>query len=106
MKFAKYIDIGPLRIGLTILVLTLIGMAPFASEASFSGWGVIVGTVAPSLTIIMLFVLPLDMMMSGIFMTDTEGAKRLRYWRILALELILIIALVLAWKPFAANLIS
>jgi hypothetical protein len=103
MKFIKYI--GPMRLALALFTFILIGMAPFASEASFSGWGAVVGTVAPSLTAIMLFVLPLDMMMSRIFMTDTEGAERLRYRRILWLEFFLIIALILAWRPFISNLL-
>ncbi|ADE16223.1 conserved hypothetical protein [Nitrosococcus halophilus Nc 4] len=103
MEFIKYF--GPMRIVLALFTFTLIGMAPFASEASFSGWGAVVGTVAPSLTVIMLFVLPLDMMMSRIFMTDTEGAQRLRYRRILWLEFFLFIALLLAWGPFIANLL-
>jgi hypothetical protein len=103
MKFINYI--GPMRLALALFTFILIGMAPFASEASFSGWGVVVGTVAPSMTMIMLFALPLDMMMSRIFMTDTEGAERLRYRRILWLELFLMIALILAWRSFIASLL-
>ncbi|MGR6036348.1 MAG: hypothetical protein ACU4EQ_01095 [Candidatus Nitrosoglobus sp.] len=104
MKFIKYI--GPMRFALALFAFILMGMAPFSIGASFSGWGVVVGTVAPALTIIMLFALPLDIMMSRIFMTDTEGAERVRYWRIIGLELFLIIALIIAWRPFIARLLE
>lgn len=103
MKFINYL--GPMRVALALFTFTLIGMAPFASGASLSGWGAVVGIVAPSLTVIMLFVLPLDMMMSRIFMSDAEGAQRLRYRRILWLELFLFLALLVAWGPFIANLL-
>jgi hypothetical protein len=39
-------------------------------------------------------------------MTDTEGAERVRYWRIIGLELFLIIALIIAWRPFIARLLE
>lgn len=115
MKFIKYI--GPLRIGLALFTFALMGMAPFisgekfsdwsaiASEENFSGWGVMVSMVAPALTTIMFFVLSLDMMMNRIFMTDTEGANRLRYRRILWLDFSMIFILLLAWGPFFANLL-
>lgn len=103
MKFITYI--GPMRLALALFTLTLILMAPFASDAKLAGWGIVVGSVAPALTVIMLFVIPLDMMMSRIFMTDTEGAQHLRYRRILWFELFLFMALLLAWGPFMANLL-
>lgn len=103
MKFILYI--GVLRLGLALFTFTLISMAPFASEATLVGWGIVVGAVAPAVTIIMLFLLPLDMMMSRIYMVDTEGAERLRYQRIFWLEFSLFIALAAAWGPFIANLL-
>ncbi|GEM21251.1 hypothetical protein [Nitrosococcus oceani] len=115
MKFIKYI--GPMRIGLALFTLALMGMAPFASgenssdwgviasQENLSGWDMIVSMVAPSLTVIMFFVLSLDMMMNRIFMTDTEGPHRLRYRRVLWLDFSMIFILLLAWGPFFADLL-
>lgn len=103
MKFIMYI--GPLRLALVLFTLILVSAAPFASDAEPVGWGAFAGLVAPALTVIMFFVVPLDMMMSRIFMTDTEGAERLRYRRILWLEFLLLMALLLAWGPFIADLL-
>ena len=42
--------------------------------------------VAPPLAVMMAFVVPLDMLMSRIYMADKHGAERARYRRILAAE--------------------
>lgn len=102
MKFILYI--GPLRLILALLTVILIAMAPFAGEASsLAGWDAVVGTVAPPLAGIMLWVIPLDIMMNRIFLADTEDAERHR--RIFRLDLFLFIALLLAWSPFIIDLV-
>lgn len=102
MKFILYI--GPLRLVLALLTVILIIMAPFAGEAtSFTGWDAVVGTVAPALAVIMLWVIPLDIMMNRIFLADTEDAERHR--RIFWLDLFLFMALLLAWSPFIIDLV-
>jgi hypothetical protein len=104
MNFIYYI--GPMRIALALFTWLLIIMAPFAKEADFSGWGITVGTIAPALMVIMLFVLSLDILMSRIFMTDVEGAERIRYRRIIWLQLFLLFILLLSWGPFLVNLLQ
>jgi hypothetical protein len=95
-----------MRIALAVFTCLLIAMAPFAKEAGFTGWGIMVGTIAPSLMVIMLFVISLDIMMSRIFMTDAKGAERIRYRHIIWLELFLLLVLLLAWGPFLAELLQ
>ncbi|BAW80338.1 hypothetical conserved protein [Candidatus Nitrosoglobus terrae] len=105
MKFINYF--GIMRIALAVFTAILVGLAPIATDAPpFGGWRAVVGNVAPALTIIMLFVIALDIMMSRIFMTDTEGTERTRYWRIIGLELVLIIVLITAWKPLVIRLLQ
>ncbi len=99
MRFIKHI--GPLRGMLAAAVLLLIAVAPFAgSEESYkTGWEVIRGAVAPALAVIFAFVLPLDILMSLIFMTDQEEAGRHRYKRVIYLDALLLAGLLLAWVP-------
>ena len=62
--------------------------------------------IAPPLAVMMAFVVPLDMLMSRIYMTDKEGTERARYRRILAAETIAFILLAAAWAPFFVALLS
>lgn len=98
MTLIKYI--GPLRIGLALLVLILVLSAPFADNAEANAF---TGTIAPALTLVMLWVVPLDILMSSVFMSDSEGAERLRYRRALWFDIALEIALLLSWGPFFAS---
>ena len=62
--------------------------------------------VAPPLAVMMAFVVPLDMLMSRIYMTDKPDAERARYRRILAAESFAFVLLVAAWTPFFVALLS
>ena len=62
--------------------------------------------VAPPLAVMMAFVVPLDMLMSRIYMTDKPYAERARYRRILAAEALAFVLLVAAWTPFFVALLS
>ena len=82
------------------------GGAPGAREIGVS-MGLIWATlVAPPLAVMMAFVVPLDMLMSRIYMTDKHGAQRARYRRILAAETLAFLLLVAAWAPFFFALLS
>ena len=98
---------GTLRTILGILTLVLIGMAPFASAPTeTTGWPLITTIVAPSFFVMMLFLLPLDMMMTLIFMSDREGAARQRLKWIAIVEGGLMLILVLAWLPIVLRLLG
>jgi hypothetical protein len=98
-------QLGVLRVSLAILILVLVGFAPFAAgPVSYSGWAMVPSLVVPAIVPIVFFVLLLDMMMSRIFMVDQQGEGRARYRRILWLEGVLLVLMLLAWMPFFASL--
>ena len=125
------LELGALRIALLAAVAVLVASAPFASldpnamdsidlaralivENAALGsrdldlsFGIVWRTlVAPPLAVMMAFVVPLDMLMSRVYMTDKHGAERARYRRILAIEALALAALVAAWTPFFVDLLS
>ncbi|MDX1514367.1 MAG: hypothetical protein R3174_11570, partial [Gammaproteobacteria bacterium] len=56
--------------------------------------------------VIMLFVLPLDITMSVVFMSDKEGEERRRYQRIIRTEAVLFVLMLLSWIPFLYRLLK
>ena len=127
----RVVEIGPLRVALLGAVVVLVASAPFASfgpegfEAIHASQALGVGgsalgpreigvsmglvwttLVAPPLAVMMAFVVPLDMLMSRIYMTDKPDAERARYRRILAAESLAFVLLVAAWTPFFVALLS
>ena len=128
----RAVELGALRLALLAAVAVLAASAPFASIGSSGpgafdaaralaagagapggphGIGVSLGVVwtnlvAPPLAVMMAFVIPLDMLMSRLYMADKRGAERARYRRILTAEALAFVLLAAAWTPFFAALLS
>ena len=129
----RAVELGALRLALLGAIAVLAATAPFSSIGSGGpgafdaaralvleggasgspapGIGVSLGVVwtalvAPPLAVMMAFVVPLDMLMSRIYMADKHGAERARYRRILAAEALALVLLAAAWAPFFAALLS
>ena len=118
----RAVELGPLRVSLLAAVAVLVANAPFAAHhpgafdvsvvlatdgGPLPGFGAIWLTlVAPPLAVMIAFVVPLDMLMSRIYMADKHGAERGRYRRILAAEALALLLLVGAWTPFFVALLS
>ncbi len=92
---------------LVIIVLLLIVMGPISGgEARISGFALLTSVVAPAFYVIMLFVLPLDITMSRVFMSETQGAERARYRFIIRIEVALFALMLLTWLPFIVKLLK
>ena len=117
----RVLELGALRVALLVAVGILSASAlfsssdPFADAAGTGGaspylhapFGTVwASLVAPPLAVMMAFVVPLDMLMSRIYMADKEGTERARYRRILAAEALAIALLIAVWTPFFASLLS
>ena len=127
----RILELGALRIALLAAIAVLVASAPFSSfgpdgsaaldisralgvEGGAPGsrrldlsLGLVWTTlVAPPLAVMMAFVVPLDMLMSRIYMTDKPEAERARFRRILAVEALAFVLLVAAWTPFFVALLS
>ena len=97
---------GTLRVLLVICVIALIVAAPFSEGPTVStGWPLVRSVIAPTLFVIMAFVLPLDITMTLVFMADRQGPERRRLRRIAQTEAALLVAMVVAWIPLVMRLL-
>lgn len=97
---------GALRVLLVITVVVLIVAAPFSDgPAHATGWPLVRSVIAPTLFVIMAFVLPLDITMTLVFMSDRHGEERHRLRRIAQAETVLLVAMIVAWIPLLIRLI-
>jgi hypothetical protein len=98
---------GALRGMLVIVVVLLVLLGPFAGgEVKPTGISVLMSVVAPAFYVIMLFVLPLDITMSFVFMSDKEAGERARFRFIIKIEFALLLLMVLSWFPLIYGLLK
>lgn len=119
----RILELGALRVALLAAIAVLVASAPFASSDPFASdalegadgvspylhasFGIVWTTlVAPPLAVMMAFVVPLDMLMSRIYMTGKPEAERARFRRILAAETLAFALLIGVWTPFFMALLS
>lgn len=94
-------ELGPLRLGLLGLTLTVMLLAPSpGTPAVYGGWPMVPTLLAPVLAPILLQVVLLDALMSRIWMSAHAGAARARYRRILWINLGVAALSTLWWLPY------
>ena len=97
---------GTLRMLLVLTVVGLVIAAPFSDgPAHATGWPLVRSVIAPTLFAIMVFVLPLDITMSLVFMSDRQGTERRRLRRVVRIETVLLVVMILAWLPLVLRLL-
>lgn len=97
---------GVLRMLLLGSSLLLVLLGPFSGgRVVFEGVGFVTTLIAPVAFATYIFLLPLDMAMTAIFMSDAPPARRAMLRRALITEAVLLAALVLAWLPFVLTLL-
>lgn len=97
---------GALRMLLVVSVIALIIAAPFSDgSVHTTGWLLVRSVIAPTLFVIMAFVLPLDITMTLVFMSDRQGPERCRLRRIAQIEAALLVAMLIAWTPLVMRLL-
>ena len=98
--------IGVLRVLLVLGVAALIIAAPFSDgPAQATGWPLVRSVIAPTLFVIMAFVLPLDITMTLVFMSGRQGAERRRLRLVALTEAALFVAMLGAWMPLLIRLL-
>lgn len=98
---------GLLRILLLLVTAVIVIAAPLAGDTVYySDWRIFPTLIAPVLMVMLLFALPLDMLMTGIFMLDTQGDQRRRLRTIAWVELAALVLLLVAWMPFLLRLLD
>lgn len=99
-------DFGPLRLLLIAVVGVLVLLGPFSGgSVDFTGFALITTLVAPVAYAIFVFVLPLDMTMTALFMTDTTPQRRAALKRALITEAVLLAVMMITWLPFTLKLL-
>jgi hypothetical protein len=97
---------GALRLMLIGLSATLMLLGPVSGgEVSFEGIALFTTLLAPTFYVVMIFVLPLDMTMSRVFMSDATPVKRTQLRRVIITEAVLLLLMLLAWLPFVLKLL-
>lgn len=100
-------NVGVMRIALALMTFTLIAFSPSpGTPADYAGWGLWRTVIFPVVAPILLQVLLLDALMARVFMAGHTGQARLRYRRILIMNLLLSAALTLWWLPYFQALFS
>ncbi len=94
-------ELGTLRIVLAAMALLLIVFATRSGTVPvFEGFALLPTVLMPVLAPMVLMVLMLDALMARVFMFEKDGVERARYRRIVGVDLVLSVALVLAWLPY------
>ena len=100
-------ELGPLRLMLALLVVVVSAAAAFSEgPAMYVGWRLATTVIAPAVFVMLVFLLPLDMIMSAVFMSGGSPVRRARFRRIIAVELVFLVAMVIAWLPFVLKLLD
>lgn len=98
-------QIGPMRLLLLGIALLLIVLAPAGDAREVrEGWALVTNVLVPALSPVVLMGLLLDALMSRVWMVEAEAPARVRYRRILWLNLAASGALVLAFVPYLRSL--
>lgn len=97
--------LGFLRVLLVVIVMWFVASAPFAGdEIVYSGWSMIPKLIVPVLVPIAFFVLPMDITMSRIMMSDKRGQARDRHKAVIMLDVVLLVLLLVTWLPYFVRL--
>lgn len=94
-------SLGFLRLALIALAIINILLCPApGTTAAHEGLEIISTLVAPAAAPILLMVLLFDALMSKIRAGDTNDEERIKFTRIMFIELATVIILVIAWFPY------
>ena len=84
-----------------LAALACVVAAPFADGKTYvHDWRLLPSVIAPSIMMMLVFAIPLDVCMAKIFMSDAPASVVTRLSRAIRIELIVLVILVLSWLPF------
>ena len=92
--------LGALRVMLLSVLALLTGLAPFALEATgYEGWALASTVIVPALVPIFFFVTLLDVLMSAIYRSSSDGDIRDKYQLVIKVEVVFLVMMMGAWMP-------
>jgi len=99
--------LGDLRSMLITMALICMVAIPFTSdEVRMEGVGLFTDVLAPVVSLILVFVILLDMLMSRVFMIEKEADVVARFKFILKIEFLVLACLIGFWAPYFVRVIS
>lgn len=99
--------LGPLRSLLVLAVGIVVLAAPFADGSVHAhDWRLLPTVIAPTVMVMLLFAIPLDITMARIFMSDASSVERARLAFAIRVEMIALVVMVLAWIPFIHDVLD
>jgi hypothetical protein len=97
---------GALRLLLLGTALVLIALGPFSGgRVTLDGLAIVTTLLAPVAFAIYVFLLPLDIAMTAVFMSDASLTRRAALKRALITEVAIFVLLMLAWLPFVLSML-
>ena len=103
----NYNDFGVLRLALIGLCLISIGLSFLADGITYMhDWRLIPSVLAPSIVMMLVFALPLDITMAFVFRSDSDETEKPRFNKIIKVESIVYFLLLACWTPFFLKILS
>ncbi len=96
--------IGPLRVMVVMLGLLTLPCV-FVGELDSVFWDVLINKITPGVVLFMIWVLPFDMLMARIFMSDKPEATKVAYRTVIKVDLVLWLLLLAFWGTFFVILV-
>ena len=92
--------LGALRVMLFSVLALLTVLAPFALETTgYEGWALASTVIVPALVPIFFFVTLLDVLMSAIYRSSSDGDIRDKYQLVIKVEVVCLVMMMGAWMP-------
>ena len=99
--------LGPLRVMLVAAMAVVILAAPFADGTTHAhDWRLLPGVVAPTIMMMLVFAIPLDVTMARVFLSDADATERARLWFAIKVELLVYALMLMAWAPFVVKVLD
>ncbi len=99
--------IRPMRVALILLaVLSLIFKAKTGTPVSYEGWTMIETVFIPVMAPLITMVLLLDSLIAAIWLSQSTGEEKSRYWLILGCNLTTVIIMLVVWIPVFIALLT
>lgn len=99
--------IGELRTMLIATAVICISFIPFTDDSiRTDSWGLAPDVLAPVVSMMLVFGIMLDMMMSRVFQADSEGEAKKKFAFIFKVEALTLVLLIGLWAPFFYRALS
>lgn len=99
--------LGVLRTLLLGSAALVIAATPFADGAvHLHDWRLLPSVIAPSIMMMLVFAIPLDITMTCIFRVDADPAEQRRLGTVVRIEAVVYVAMLLAWTPFIIKVVD